>query len=115
MKLDVKRNTKRNIVFGVIHKMILMIMPFIVRTVIRNILGVQYLGLNSLFSSILQVLSVTEMGFSTAVIYSKFLILEIVSFAGSVLIIQVLSKNKLIAKYLLGLRNPIYHRESHSS
>ena len=46
---------------------------------------------------------------------SKFLILEIVSFAGSVLIIQVLSKNKLIAKYLLGLRNPIYHRESHSS
>ena len=72
MKLDVKRNTKRNIVFGVIHKMILMIMPFIVRTVIRNILGVQYLGLNSLFSSILQVLSVTEMGFSTAVIYNMY-------------------------------------------
>ena len=60
MKLDVKRNTKRNIVFGVIHKMILMIMPFIVRAVIRNMPGVQYLGLNTLFSSILQVLSVTE-------------------------------------------------------
>lgn len=72
MKLNVKRNAKRNLAFGVINKIVLMIMPFVVRTVIRNTLGVQYLGLNSLFSSILQVLSVTEMGFSTAVIFNMY-------------------------------------------
>ena len=72
MRLDVKKNTKRNLLFGVVNKVVLMVMPFVVRTVIRNTLGVEYLGLNSLFSSILQVLSVTEMGFSTAVIYNMY-------------------------------------------
>jgi len=72
MQLDVKKNTKRNIVFGVINKTVLMILPFIVKTVIKTTLGVEYLGLNSLFSSILQVLSVTELGFSTAVIYNMY-------------------------------------------
>lgn len=72
MQLDVKKNTKRNLVFGIINKIILIILPFIVKSAIRNTLGVEYLGLNSLFSSILQVLSVTEMGFSTAVIYNMY-------------------------------------------
>lgn len=72
MRLDVNKNAKRNLFFGVINKVLLMIMPFIVKTVIRKTLGVDYLGLNSLFSSILQVLSVTEMGFSTAVIYNMY-------------------------------------------
>lgn len=72
MRLNVKRNAKRNLAFGVVNKVVLMIVPFVVRTAIKNTLGVQYLGLNSLFSSILQVLSVTEMGFSTAVIYNMY-------------------------------------------
>ena len=72
MKLNVKKNAKRNLVFGVTNKVVLLIMPFIVKTAIRRTLGVEYLGLNSLFSSILQVLGVTEMGFSTAIIYNMY-------------------------------------------
>lgn len=72
MQLNVKKNTKRNLFFGIINKLALMVIPFVVKSVIRNILGVEYLGLNSLFSSILQVLSVSEMGFSTAVIYNMY-------------------------------------------
>lgn len=72
MRINVRKNTKRNLIFGVVNKAVLMIMPFVVKTVIRNTLGAEYLGLNSLFSSILQVLSVTEMGFSTAVIYNMY-------------------------------------------
>ena len=35
---------------------------------------------------------------------SKFVILELFSFGGSILIIQLLRKNKILAKYLLGIR-----------
>ena len=38
---------------------------------IREI-GAEYLGLGSLFSSILQVLNITELGFSSAVVYSMY-------------------------------------------
>ncbi len=72
MRLNVKRNTKRNILFGIVNKAVLLLLPFFVKSAIRNVLGVKYLGLNSLFSSILQVLSVSEMGFSTAVIYHMY-------------------------------------------
>ncbi len=69
MKLNVIKNAKKNIIFGTINKMIMMVCPFFTRTVIRYILGVEYLGLDSLFASIISVLSLTELGFSSAVVY----------------------------------------------
>lgn len=69
MKLNVIKNAKRNIAFGVINKLVMMVCPFITRTVIRYILGVHYLGLDSLFASIISVLSLSELGFSSAVVY----------------------------------------------
>lgn len=47
-------------------------MPFIVRTVMIKKLGIDYLGLNSLFSSILQVLSLSELGFSSAIVFAMY-------------------------------------------
>ena len=35
-------------------------------------MGVQYLGLNSLFTSILQVLNLTELGVGSAMVYSMY-------------------------------------------
>jgi O-antigen/teichoic acid export membrane protein len=46
-----------------------MIFQFIARSVIVYALGEEYLGLSSLFTSILQVLNVSELGFSASIIY----------------------------------------------
>ncbi len=72
MKLSKTQNAKRNIIAGVINKVITMILPFVVRSVIIYKLSADYLGLNNLFSSILQVLNLSEMGFSNAVVYSMY-------------------------------------------
>lgn len=72
MRLERSKNAKRNIVYGIINKLTMIIVPFILRTVIIYFLGAEYLGLGSLFSSILQVLNLTELGFSSAVVYSLY-------------------------------------------
>lgn len=61
-----------NIKSGLINKIILLLCPFITRTVMIKILGAEYLGLNSLFTSILQVLNMAELGFSNAVVFSLY-------------------------------------------
>ena len=66
------KNAVRNIIFGFINKVVVLIGPFIIRTVLIKQLGSEYLGLNSLFTSILQVLSLTELGFSSAVVFSMY-------------------------------------------
>ena len=72
MKLDRVKNAKRNIVFGIINKIITLSLPFVVRMVVIREIGAEYLGLGSLFTSILQVLNITELGFSSAVVYSMY-------------------------------------------
>ncbi len=66
------KNAARNIVFGFVNKMVHLVFPFIIRSVIIQVLGSEYLGLGSLFTSILQVLNLAEMGFSSAVIYNMY-------------------------------------------
>lgn len=66
------KNAIRNIIFGFINKVVVLLGPFIIRTVIIQQLGSEYLGLSSLFTSILQVLNLTELGFSSAVIFSMY-------------------------------------------
>lgn len=66
------KNATRNITFGVIYKVLNIIIPFITRTIMLYVLGTEFLGLNGLFSSILQVLNLAELGFSNAIIYSMY-------------------------------------------
>ena len=63
------KNASRNIFFGVIVKIYQILVPFLMRTAMIYLMGVQYLGLNSLFASVLQVLNLAELGFSSAVVY----------------------------------------------
>lgn len=72
IKLERTKNAKRNIAFGVVNKLVTILFPFAIRTVIIKEIGADYLGLTSLFTSILQVLNITELGFSSAVIYSMY-------------------------------------------
>lgn len=72
MQLERTKNAKRNILFGFIQKIIGMILPFLLRTVMIYVLGIQYLGINTLFASILSVLSLAELGFGSAMIYAMY-------------------------------------------
>ena len=72
MKIERTKNTVRNIAFGFGYRIISIVLPFISRTAILYILGNQYLGLNSLFSSILSFLSLAELGVGGAMVYSMY-------------------------------------------
>ena len=71
-KIERTKNATRNIIFGVILKAYQIIAPFLMRTALIYLMGVQYLGLNSLFTSILQVLNLAELGVGSAMIYSMY-------------------------------------------
>lgn len=72
MKLDRSKNAIRNIKTGLFEKVVLIAGPFIVRTVFIHTLGAEYLGLNGLFSSILTILNITELGVGSAIIFSMY-------------------------------------------
>ena len=72
MKIERTKNAIRNIGFGFIFKIITIICPFIVRTVILYYLGTEYLGLNSLFSSLLSFLSLAELGVGSALVFCMY-------------------------------------------
>ena len=71
-RIERKKNATRNIIFGVILKAYQIVVPFLMRTAMIYFMGVQYLGLNSLFTSILQVLNLAELGAGSAMIYSMY-------------------------------------------
>ena len=67
--IESTKNASRNIFFGVILKIYQILVPFLIRTAMIYLMGVQYLGLNSLFTSILQVLNLAELGVGSAMVY----------------------------------------------
>ena len=72
MKIERTKNASRNIVFGSILKIYQIAVPFFMRTAMIYYMGVQYLGLSSLFTSILQVLNLAELGVGSAMVYSMY-------------------------------------------
>lgn len=72
MKIERTKNATRNIKFGIILKAYQIIIPFVMRTAMIYLLGIEYLGLNSLFTSVLQVLNLAELGIGSAMIYSMY-------------------------------------------
>ena len=72
MNIQRTKNTKKNVFWGTINKFVTLLFPYLIRTIMIRTLGADYLGLNSLFASILQVLNLTELGFSSAIIYSLY-------------------------------------------
>ena len=72
MRLDVKLNTIKGTVSGLFNKVVVTLLPFLMRTIMIYKMGTQYLGLSSLFSSILSMLSLAELGFGNALVYSMY-------------------------------------------
>lgn len=71
-RIERTKNASRNIVFGILLKLYQILVPFAMRTVMIYLMGVQYLGLNSLFTSILQVLNLAELGVGSAMVFSMY-------------------------------------------
>ena len=72
MRIERTRNATRNVIAGFVLKIYQMLGPFVIRTVLIHVLGMEYLGLNSLFTSILQVLNLTELGVGSAMVFSMY-------------------------------------------
>ncbi|WP_026659654.1 lipopolysaccharide biosynthesis protein [Butyrivibrio sp. AC2005] len=72
MKFNRTKNATRNAFYGILLKLYGIIIPFIMRTVFIHFMGEQYLGLSSLFTSVLQVLNLAELGVGSAMVYSMY-------------------------------------------
>ncbi len=66
------RNSIKNIFLGIGNQVLVLIMTFISRIVFVRVLGAEYLGINGLFSNILTILSVAELGMGSSIIYSMY-------------------------------------------
>lgn len=62
----------KNILAGLTFRFVGTLFPFVIKTIVVWTLGTQYLGLNSLFSSILAVLSLSELGIGSALVYNMY-------------------------------------------
>ena len=65
-------NTVRNVAFSMLSECMLAVLKFVSRFVFVHILGKEYLGLDGLFTDILTVLSLAELGFSVSITYSLY-------------------------------------------
>jgi len=65
-------NTKKNIKMGLINQMLMVALSFVTRTVFIHTLGVAYLGVSGLFSNILTLLSMADLGFGSAIVFSMY-------------------------------------------
>ena len=66
------QNVMRNMWVGTLFQILSLILGFVNRTIFIKILGAEYLGLNSLFTNILTILSFAELGIGNAIIFSMY-------------------------------------------
>ena len=66
------KKSARNILSGVICKLLLMIMAFAIKTIFIRLLGVEYNGINGLYSNILSILALSELGVGNVLTFSLY-------------------------------------------
>lgn len=72
MKIERTKNAAKNISTGLILRFFQTIVPFLMRTAMIHLLGAEYLGLNGLFTSILHILNLAELGVGSAMVFSMY-------------------------------------------
>ncbi len=70
MEVSRSKRTLQNVSVGFLNQVVNMVLSFVSRTVFIHMLGNEYLGLNGVFSDVLTLLSMADLGFSTAMSYS---------------------------------------------
>lgn len=72
MKQSIGKSVSKNTVLGVICRVLLMVLSFVSRSVFVHFLSSTYLGINGLYTSILSVLTMADMGVNTVMLYVLF-------------------------------------------
>ncbi|MBQ2383066.1 MAG: hypothetical protein IIV61_03405 [Oscillospiraceae bacterium] len=72
MKMARTQNAFRNTIWGVVYRIVALIGPFAIKTIIIKKIGMEYSGLNTLFNSILTVLNLANLGFSSSLVYTMY-------------------------------------------
>ncbi|MEA4964565.1 MAG: oligosaccharide flippase family protein [Oscillospiraceae bacterium] len=67
-----RKNAILNISIGYVAQIGILILSFVGRRIFLNYLSVDYLGVNGLYSNVLTILSLAELGLDTAVLYSLY-------------------------------------------
>lgn len=65
-------NSLKSAVTGIGGQFVTLVLKFISRTVFLYTIGVEYLGINGLFSSVITILNISELGLQSAVVYSLY-------------------------------------------
>lgn len=60
----------KNIIYGIIEKVVILLLTFVRRKLFIMYIGVEFLGINGLFTEILGMLSMADLGLGTAMAYS---------------------------------------------
>ncbi|MBI9096387.1 MAG: hypothetical protein JEY71_16095 [Sphaerochaeta sp.] len=66
------RKTLRNTAYSFIYKFVDLVMAFLLRWLFIKALGMEYLGLSGLFTNILSVLSLVELGIGSAIVFALY-------------------------------------------
>lgn len=66
------KNAGRNVLSASAFQLVNIILKFALRTVFIYTLGKEYLGLNGVFSNILSILSLSELGIGSVIIYDMY-------------------------------------------
>lgn len=85
---------KKNIYYSVIYQVLNLILKFVLRTIFIRTLGKSYLGISGVFSNVLTVLSLSELGVGAAIIYDMYE--------------PIASKNYTKVNSLMGLYKKLY-------
>lgn len=67
-----KKNSLKNMITSLIANMITIIIGFIAQVVFIKTLGAEYLGINGLFTNIISMLGIVELGIGSAIIYNLY-------------------------------------------
>lgn len=67
-----KVNTIKNAATSILNQVISLLFSFVTRSIFIYYLGAEYLGISGLFTNILQVLSMADLGFGTAIVFSMY-------------------------------------------
>lgn len=65
-------NVVKNTVSGIVQRIVAIFSNFIIQVVFIRLLGLQYAGVSSVFTSVISVLSLAELGISTAIVYNLY-------------------------------------------
>ena len=66
------QKSAKNMASGIAYRVLSLLTAFVVRTVFLHYLNTDYLSVNGLYSSVLSMLSLAELGFSTAMVYNMY-------------------------------------------